>query len=447
MVVDDSGLILTGIKNLTIRGVSGGLDGRPEIVVDPRGVFVMTFINCEDIVIDGIAAGHSESTDECSGGVFYFSNSSRITVNNAAMYGSGIEGIFSSYTDDLKVTDSRIYQCTRSIARIIRGAGIAFENCVFDNNRIAKDEGLLVVGDVESPVTFTDCEFRDNEGTALLRSYGGAAAVLSRCKFVGNKIERINYDKDSRAEFSGCEFDIAIPDEEDGAGDKLAAAEAAQDGEAEKPSDERLLKHIPAGYEFFNKARGDLNGDGAEDCALIIKGTDQSKIDELGRDFNDHGVMIFFGDGGGGYKLAAENRAFLGPDEYDGANCAGGGEFSIEIKKGNLYIKRSDLHNCSYARETSYTFRYKNSEFELIGYDKSYIIETREDISINFPAKKKLEKECVGNLVSDEGDCDYCTKLARCTKYKETWSAIATDGPILLRKIKSRDDIPDKYIK
>jgi hypothetical protein len=54
---------------------------------------------------------------------------------------------------------------------------------------------------------------------------------------------------------------------------------------------------LPKGYVIFENIKGDLNKDGIEDCVLIIKGTDKSKIvideyqGELDR--NRRGIIVF----------------------------------------------------------------------------------------------------------------------------------------------------------
>jgi len=55
---------------------------------------------------------------------------------------------------------------------------------------------------------------------------------------------------------------------------------------------------VPAGYRLYKEAYGDLNGDGIDDRVVIIRGTNPENIQD-GTDENLHGVMIFFGKGGG----------------------------------------------------------------------------------------------------------------------------------------------------
>jgi len=192
----------------------------------------------------------------------------------------------------------------------------------------------------------------------------------------------------------------------------LAVVTLSASAFAQATADEqKLIKRIPAGYSPYSEndedwiKRGDLNGDGADDYALLI---DCGEANEFTR---RTGVMVFFKDGGG-YKLAAENFRLI-------AYISG---VSIDIGKGNLYIKCSQ-YGSSYSEEHKYTFRYKNSEFELIGYDFVY---TGGSVSVNFPARKKLEKDCPSGK-----------------KCKETWTVFTMKEPILLRKLADVPSLAD----
>ncbi|MDR2592485.1 MAG: fibrobacter succinogenes major paralogous domain-containing protein [Chitinispirillales bacterium] len=185
---------------------------------------------------------------------------------------------------------------------------------------------------------------------------------------------------------------------------------------AQTADEQKLIKRIPAGYRLHSidgekqMFRGDLNGDGADDYALIIKEAAAADESDANR-----GVMIFFKDGDD-YKLALENRQGLGTKgEEDCGNC-GYATISFGVGKGNLYIY---IYYQKYNAKKTYTFRYKNSEFELIGWDFDMT-------SINFSAKKKLVKEC--------------PKGKKCT---ETWTAFTMKEPILLRKIVNIHTVDD----
>jgi len=198
----------------------------------------------------------------------------------------------------------------------------------------------------------------------------------------------------------------------------LGCEEKSNEKTQDKAADEKpLLKFIPAGYRLYKEAQGDLNGDGVDDQVLIIRGTNSENIQD-GYDENPHGVMIFFGDGGN-YKLALEKRDNLPFVRDDGCLQVMGGscatKLDVWIKNGNLYIETVFRSSGDWWSSDKSTYRYKNSEFELIGSDSYYENEAEEStttISINYPAKKKCEKN---------------------NSNKEVCSKITVEKPLLLR--------------
>ncbi len=162
---------------------------------------------------------------------------------------------------------------------------------------------------------------------------------------------------------------------------------------------------IPKGYVIFEEIYGDLNKDGIEDCVIIIKGTDKSNIikdKHQGKlDRNRRGIIILFNKKDN-YELAVKNHGCFSSENEDGGIYFPP-ELDVEIDKGNLYI------NYRHGRYGywSYTFRFHNSNFELIGYDSSSNRGpiTNSETSINFLTKKKLEKVNVNeNPEQESGD-------------------------------------------
>ena len=133
--------------------------------------------------------------------------------------------------------------------------------------------------------------------------------------------------------------------------------------------EKELSNIVPKGFMISERINGDLNKDGAADCVLIIKGTDKRKIikDENSEkvDLNRRGIIILLNKNNH-YELATKNY-----DCFSSANEDGGvyfaPELSIDINKGNLLIH---FGHGRYGYR-SYSFRFQNSDFELIGYDSS----------------------------------------------------------------------------
>ena len=202
------------------------------------------------------------------------------------------------------------------------------------------------------------------------------------------------------------------------------------------------IDFLPKGYLLFkyegetssgieDEIKGDLNKDGLEDIVLIIKGTDKNKIikdDYRGQlDKNRRGIIVLFNKGGF-YEIATKNY-----DCFSSENEDGGVYFAPELDpgiiKGNLYI------NYRHGRygNWSYTFKYQNGDFELIGYDSNSSrgpVPQYEE-SINFLTKKRLTRD---NLNKDDNDDSE-------VKYKETWKKITIKKLIKLSEIKDFDEL------
>jgi len=187
---------------------------------------------------------------------------------------------------------------------------------------------------------------------------------------------------------------------------------------------------IPKGYTLFERYFGDLNKDGENDCVLIIKETDSSNIvinrfnNEVDR--NRRGIIVLFKNRNG-YQLADKNYSCFSSENEDGGVYFPP-ELWIDIKNENLYIHYGHGRYGYWA----YTFRYQNSNFELIGFDASNnrgpVINS--ETSINFLTKKKLTKKNT-NADAESGE----------ERFKETWSTIEIENLIKLSEINYFEDL------
>ncbi len=192
----------------------------------------------------------------------------------------------------------------------------------------------------------------------------------------------------------------------------------------QKPSD-----FVPKGYVIFEKIYGDLNNDGIDDCVLIIKGTNKENI-VINRfdkkvDRNRRGIIVLFNKNDQ-YELAIKNY-----DCFTSENEDGGVYFppdlSIGIEKEKLYIHYAHGRYGYW----QYTFRYQNSDFELIGYDESnggVVIDS--EMSINFLTQK--EQTLINTNENAEGGDEV---------FKEIWKNIKANKLIRFSEIKDFYDL------
>jgi len=164
---------------------------------------------------------------------------------------------------------------------------------------------------------------------------------------------------------------------------------------------------VPAGYAILQEVKGDLNKDGLEDYAFVIAGK------------NSRGIVIAFNKGEE-YEKILENRNIFSYSENMSST-------DVTIKKGVLWIVRN-LSEYTAPGPDNYTFRFQNSDFELIGYEDSRTF-VRPDIqykvSINLLSKKMQTtgREWGGGRITSE-----------------EWNDIVIKKPIKLREISNLED-------
>jgi hypothetical protein len=200
-----------------------------------------------------------------------------------------------------------------------------------------------------------------------------------------------------------------------------------------KAQDKETSDFIPKGYVEFEKYFEDLNKDGQDDCVIVIKQTDTNNIVtnrfDKKVDRNRRGIIVLFKNGKG-FELADKNYNCFSSENEDGGVYFPP-DLWIEIKNEKLYVHYGHGRYGYW----EYTFRFQNSNFELIGYDSSSNRGpvTSTETSINFLTKKKLIKENT-NENAEGGD----------EIFKETWNNIEIENLIKLSEIKDFDEL-DMY--
>ena len=187
---------------------------------------------------------------------------------------------------------------------------------------------------------------------------------------------------------------------------------------------------VPRGYVVVQEIKGDLNKDHDPDIVLIIKGMDPSKFvkDEYrGKlDRNRRGILVALHDQHG-YRLVLENRNCFSSETEDGGVYFAP-ELDVGINKGNLTIHYA---HGRYGFWT-FSFRYHNSDFALIGYDRSSnrgpVVQNT--VSVNFSTGRARFQDNV-NPDDDGGE----------EKFKETWKKFTLSKPIRLSEVRDFDEL------
>lgn len=168
---------------------------------------------------------------------------------------------------------------------------------------------------------------------------------------------------------------------------------------------------VPSGWRLESQAADDLNGDGRPGLVLVLRQNDPANIvrndDGLGEnplDANPRILAVAFAREDGGYALALQNHSLIPrhdiPTVEDMLDEGG-----VSIQRGAL---RVTLHSWANAGSwsmgnTTYTFRWQNERFELIGYDSESVMRNSgasESLSINYSTGKV--KRTVGNMQDDK---------------------------------------------
>ncbi len=156
-VSEGNRLIIKGVRNLTLEGEG---DTPAELVAGPGYANVLSFRDSANITLRNIKAGHTSGQGEGTGSVLVFDGSSNISIFNSELYGSGIEGLTLSNTNNLLFANSAINNCDSSIMTLNSSKDISFYKSRFTNNR-GYSYGIKAADN--SSLTFDDSDFTGNQ--------------------------------------------------------------------------------------------------------------------------------------------------------------------------------------------------------------------------------------------------------------------------------------------
>ncbi|MCT4593218.1 MAG: right-handed parallel beta-helix repeat-containing protein [Anaeromicrobium sp.] len=184
-VHDGKEIIIKNIENLTIIGKENS-----KIVVEPRYANVLTFENCKNIKLHNLTIGHTIEPGHCTGGVIKALNTTGLTIKNSKLFGCGTQGLELESSNDIKVLDSEIYECSYGIMAIRDSGNILFKNNTFHDNK----EFYGVEITEGNNITFEDNKFYNNETSddeSLIHIYSGSNISFKDNIFENNKCRSI----------------------------------------------------------------------------------------------------------------------------------------------------------------------------------------------------------------------------------------------------------------
>ena len=204
-VFDGRELVLTGLKNLTLRGDTA--DG-VEIQAVPRYAFVLSFEKCSKIKLHNLKIGHKEA-GECSGGVLRLRNTQDFELEACTLYGSGTVGIDAAQTKNLVVLESVVEKCTYEALDLEDCDGAGFQSVALREN---SGDPLIGVR-TSKAVTFEGCDIVSNKGSVVFSVDAGSEVSFSGGTIRGNSSEKL-FDAASggeprldKVEYDGNAFD------------------------------------------------------------------------------------------------------------------------------------------------------------------------------------------------------------------------------------------------
>lgn len=124
---DGPELLILGVKNLQIVGQG---KNKTTIQAVPRYADVLSFRDCENIMISDLTAGHlKEAPGSCMGDVLNLENCRHVGISECGFFGCGVMGIIARDCSYLTVNDSEMYECSLMGGQILNSDHVTFTNC------------------------------------------------------------------------------------------------------------------------------------------------------------------------------------------------------------------------------------------------------------------------------------------------------------------------------
>ena len=120
-------LVINSVNNLHIIG-----QGKDKTTLEaiPRYADVLYFVNCSNISVEDLTAGHRKGAPgSCSGDVLEFEYCNNVKISGCGLFGCGVHGIMAERCADLTVQDTEIYECSDIGVTLYDCSDVIFTGC------------------------------------------------------------------------------------------------------------------------------------------------------------------------------------------------------------------------------------------------------------------------------------------------------------------------------
>jgi len=164
---DDWGvsLRLIGLENVKLIGINVEYEkhGHSKTKIQSSNIYstILIIDSCKNIRLKNFWLGHSPSGTSCTSGVLAIKNSIDITINQCYLYGTGLIGLSVFDSDEIKVLNTEIFDCSQGVLNFHNSNHIILNNCSFYSNK-----GPLGFAN-SSDIVIKNCKSYNNKGGGI----------------------------------------------------------------------------------------------------------------------------------------------------------------------------------------------------------------------------------------------------------------------------------------
>ncbi len=171
---DGDQIIIYNVDNLTI--MSADPENPAEIVCEPRYADVLTFIDCDSLVLNHVIMGHTKEEGYCSGDVLALNYCYTVSIEDCELYGCGAYAFDFESCYSVKIRDTEVHDCTYGCFMSNNTSELEITHSSFHDCR---EFSMFEVNG--SDVTFIGCSFDSLDGNLISVADDGVSEVYFIC--------------------------------------------------------------------------------------------------------------------------------------------------------------------------------------------------------------------------------------------------------------------------